>query len=208
MKISRGVKTIIIGLVIFVTLACGCNLSGLNLQDKIASLFAEQLTSSFMKGKTGDVYSEEAGLAFTTPRDYEAQVSSLGTSIMPKNYNNGDPIITVFDLKLTDGKGYSKYLEDMTNTIKYSDKVSNISEESVSISGYSGQRFDYTDMYTNVEDDTDTYPVNSVNIILDLSPDRVVYLNGTWRVEQDPEVRPIFEEWLATLQIFDPVNNE
>jgi hypothetical protein len=127
---------------------------------------------------------------------------------MPKNFVNGDPIITVFDLQLTEGKNYSKYLKDITNTIEYSEKVSDIHEESISISGYTGHRFDYTEMFTNIEDETDIYPVNTVNIILDLSPDRVVYINGTWRVEQDPEFRPIFEEWLATLQIFDPVTKD
>lgn len=204
---SRLLKIGALIIILVTTLACGCNLSNLNLQDRIASLIADNLLGDLSNGKTGDIRNDPAGMAFTVPEGFQAMVTNEGdTTIAPKgDFTYGDPFISIMVLKYDGDKDYNYWLKNQHDNLVYNQKGNIASEEDVTISKYIGKRYDYTAQFVNPEDENDKKDMTGYKIVIDLIPDRVMLLDAYWPTDRDDEIRPLFEQWLSSLELYEPI---
>jgi hypothetical protein len=204
---SRLLKIGALIIILVTTLACGCNLSNLNLQDRIASIIAGNFLGDLSQGKTGDIRNDPAGMAFTVPNGFQAMVTTDGdTTIAPKgNLTFSDPFVSIMILKYEGDKEYAYWLNNQHDNMVYNQKANIYSEEDVTISGYSGKRYDYSGQFVNPDNENDKKDMTGYKIVLDLAPERVMLLDAFWPTDRDDEIRPLFEKWLASLELYEPV---
>jgi hypothetical protein len=201
MKPRNPVTILVIALAIF-SIACSCN--PCTLVNQLVNKTLEKSLSTMSFEKTGDVSYDLYGVSFTVPEGYTA-MAGLGVNVAPKD---ADPTAPTFNFDNYPNSPDTRDYEGWVNSYKNGRNPNNelLSENPITVDGVDGEIFEMNCTLKNYVEQEQEYAGYCVSIVLnDTAHEQAITIDGTWKVEDTEAVRPIFDQWLSTIKIYEPV---
>jgi hypothetical protein len=191
-------RTILLSLLLVFAVACSCNPS--TIIDSILNKVVEKSVGDMSIEKTGDVTYDYSGISFTVPEGY-VSTYALGVVVSPKEGGFSKPTFMFNDYSndYKDIRHYDGWIDDY----KYDPSRTLTLEEPITVAGADGEIFEYTKEFQNSEKPEENFNGIGVAIVLnDTANNRAVVIDGIWRTEDNDSVRPIFDQWVASMKFF------
>jgi len=199
-------KHIIIFIILVVTLACGCNLPKIDITDWVTDLIAKNLMGNLIQSQKGYWRYDSLGVACTIPEGYIGYIGGFGGTISAdRDLVFPDPLISILPLEYEEGKDFDYWVESGGRDLIHRQDADIISEAEIQIAGRRAYRWDYSVLQSNPDDESQKALFNGFKVNIDLPANQVLFIIATWPVEQDEDVRPLFESWLESLEIYEPI---